>query len=93
MTLQPKGRLVDPRLLYFVNVERWHELKDLFEKEACELYNIDRTPLMKNVLQVGLSAVKTHRCGGKQLAGSIESTECPACDPLFKPLTKELRLA
>ena len=31
MTLQPKGRLADPRLLYFVNVERWRELKDLFE--------------------------------------------------------------
>lgn len=65
MTLLPQKRLSDHRFLYFVNIERWHELKQLFEQEACQLYNIDRKPLMKNMLQVGLSAIKTTRCGNK----------------------------
>ena len=87
MTLQPKSRQADSRFLYFVNIERWFELRQLFEAEACQLYHIDKTPLMKNLLQVGLSAIKTTRCGTKA------ETECPACDPLFLPMTKELRHA
>ena len=42
------------------------ELKELFAEEACKLYHINRTPLINNVLQVGISSMKTVHCGAKK---------------------------
>ena len=36
--------------LYFTDRLRWVELKELFAKEACQLFHIHQIPLLKNVL-------------------------------------------
>lgn len=65
IALLPHKRQLDDKFLYFVNIKRWIELKELFEREACQLYHIERHPYIHNVLQVGISAMRTPHCGKK----------------------------
>jgi hypothetical protein len=61
------------KFLYFTNIQRWIELKELFTDEACKLYHINRTPLINNVLQVGISCMKTVYCGQNKCAGQMKT--------------------
>jgi len=63
IALQPQRRNRNDKYLYFTNIQRWIELKELFAEESCKLYHINRTPMLSNVLQVGISAMKTVYCG------------------------------
>lgn len=62
IAVSTKHRKINSNYLYFTDRLRWTELKELFAKEACQLFHINQIPLLKNVLQVGISSIKTANC-------------------------------
>jgi hypothetical protein len=50
IVLQPLKRFKDQKFKYFVNIQRWIEIKELFSEEAFNLYHISRPPILQNVL-------------------------------------------
>lgn len=72
IALQAQRRNRNEKFLYFTNIQRWIELKELFTDEACKLYHINRTPLINNVLQVGISSMKTVYCGTEKKESKAE---------------------
>lgn len=85
IALQPQRRNRNEKFLYFTNLQRWIELKELFTDEACKLYHINRTPLINNVLQVGISSMKTVYCGADKRSDS-RADGGPASAALSLPL-------
>lgn len=75
IALQPQRRNRNEKFLYFTNIQRWIELKELFTDEACKLYHINRTPLINNVLQVGISSMKTVYCGADKKSSELKAAE------------------
>ncbi len=81
---------------YFVNRQRWEDIQDLFLKESFQLFHLPRTPLLENMVHVGLSSMKTVFCGENQQSSELPQRkhlddQCPVCD--LKDLAHQLKYA
>eukprot|EP00924_Labyrinthula_sp_SR-Ha-C_P006318 maker-scaffold_31-snap-gene-3.73-mRNA-1 protein AED:0.01 eAED:0.02 QI:30/0.66/0.7/1/0.88/0.8/10/83/367 len=66
-----------------------NELVETFEKVHREYFNLPKTSMFSVLLQVGLTALKSKKCGSP----TTDSKNCLACRPLFKQVTKDLPVA
>ena len=69
-----------PRYQYYFEEQRRKDLVKLFKEDNFKVFSLTKAPFINTMLQVGISALKTHYCHNKKYQ---KQGECPICDEIM----------